>query len=261
MTKLLNDEASVVVSEEDADELFDAGLNARQSGNDILATQLWLRAAKKANAENAKKIADGLSAIASTHHRADRFDEAERLYNNALELRIQFLSESDKSTGMELNNLAMLYDRRGDKERAIEYLEKCVAILDKHSDLVEYRFGVPYDNLASSLFEDGDLVRAEVLSRRSLEIYDQLLGKINPLSLKSLELLANIQATENPHSRGARELRKEFKARLPLLAQAYDKLGDSMLSQSLFIKSQIGAHDGDFLVSKSLDTLCLNLLR
>lgn len=241
---------------------YDAGLYAFRQRDYEGAAALWLSAATTASGQDARKIADGLSAVAAGYLRADKTDDAtERLYMRALELRQAFLAENDESIGIEFNNLGMLYERREDIDRAIEYLERAANILDTHPDLNKENFADPYDNLASIYLERKNPVRALELCQRALEIRDNTLGRINPFSMKSLELLAEIQDAIKPHSRAARETRKEFSARLVMLAAAYEQLGDPLLKQALLVSSECGAREALDIISTSLTILCQDFLR
>lgn len=246
----------------DALELYDAGLDVFKGVDYESAAELWLSAAQIASTQDARKIADGLSAIAAAKLRADATDDAtEQLYIRAMELRQEFLEENDTSLGVELNNLGMFYEQRKDIDRAIEFLEKSVAILDTHPTLNKENLADPYDNLAAILLEKKSLSRALELCQRALEIRDNTLGKINPMSMKSFELLAEIQDAVKPHSRAARETRREFQARLVLLAAAYEQLGDPLLSQAILVSSQLGAREARKIISTSLTVLCQDFLR
>lgn len=105
------------------------------------------------------------------------------------------------------------------------------------------------------------LSRASDLCQKGLEIRDATLGKLNPFSLKSLELLADIQDAFKPHSKSARETRMEFKSRLPQLAAAYEQAGDPLLSQALLISSQFATHKAQEVISGALTILCQDRLR
>ncbi len=190
-------------------ELYEQGLQFFKEGNNERAAEAWLSAADQTSSEDVLKIADGLSALAARYCRGSgRLNEAERIYRRAIELRQTYLAENDASLGIELNNLAMLYQHRAQIDEAIKYLEMSVSILDTHALLPKGNFADPYDNLASLLFDKGDLERARNFCEKALEIRDRTHGRINPLSLKSLELKQDIEEAIKPHSKSARDTRK-----------------------------------------------------
>lgn len=242
----------------DAAQQYELGLQARKKGDNDLAVEYWMFAADHATTETARKIADGLSAIASSFFRAGKkLKVAETLYLRAIELRRQFLPVTDESLAIELNNLGMLYDKMNEKDKAINLLEDAIVILDEHSNLSREEYADPYCNLASLYFEVNrkvaDLYRALVLCEKALKIRDKVLGPVNPFSLKSLELLADIEEAIKPHSRSAREARKEFDARYESLASRMNALGDPLMSETLEAANFFGRKQSRKYLSTSLD--------
>lgn len=245
---------------------YEAGLEEFRRRDFKSAAEVWLRAANHATEEDAIKIADGLSGIAVVLGREGGSEHSYylRLVERALELRRAFLKANDKSIGMELNNLGMLYDYLNEPSKQLALLEQAVAILDQYDNLDEYRHSMPYDNLAVALFEREKFALAQTMCKKGLEIRDRLLGRINPLSISSLELLADIEAELNPHARATRETRKEFEQRLKLLAKELESKGDSFLSEALFlarenkdnaeeiIHTALGLQCGEFLSGGSM---------
>lgn len=137
----------------------------------------------------------------------------------ALELRRTFLPANDASIAVELNNLGMLYQRRKEREKAIECLKQAVAILDEYGEITKPNLADPYDNLAALLLETGAIAQARTACQRALDIRDRTIGKINAHSVMSLKLLSDIQTREKPHARATRETAKECYARMKELAK------------------------------------------
>ncbi len=235
---------------------FETGLTAMQNGDLEEAEQAWLALADRASSDDCRKIADALSALAATYLRQDdNVDKAGQLFTRALQLRQDYLPANDQSIAIELNNLGMNYERCGNRDEAIEHLNKAVEILDQYPEIAESNLADPYDNLASLIFENGPLSRAHSVCQRALDIRVETLGDIHPHSIMSLLLLWKIQTAEKPHSRLARETGKEYKARVAKLAGVTAQHGDTLLKDTLTVASRMDDREGADLVAASLGML------
>jgi tetratricopeptide (TPR) repeat protein len=242
--------------------LLNSAVEASKNRDFVLAIDLWKKAADSATADSAREIADGLSAFCGIvrNHATEHLLASESLLRRAVELRETHLPPDDYSTAIEYNNLGMYFSAKGDESSAVEYLEKSVAIL-RTRPLDKENYADPFDNLALLFSKRGELKRALELCERALEIRDRTLGKINPLSVSQLDLLAEIQESIKPHSRDARDTRKEFKARLLLLAAECDKQGDTILSQALFVSTHYGEKEDKELISTALTIVAANFVQ
>jgi tetratricopeptide (TPR) repeat protein len=226
---------------------FEMGLEAFKKDDLERTEQIWLALAERVSSDDCRKVADALSALATAYSKADNLVKAEQLLLRALELRHAYLPANDDSIAVELNNIGMIYDGRNNRAKAIEFLEKAIAILDELAEITKPNLADPYDNLASLLFATGPLGRARTLCQRGLDIRDATLGRLNPRSAMSLDLLAQIQEAEKPHCRAARETKKELSSRLSEMATMYDRLGDPLLKQTLLVAAHMGDKSNDML--------------
>jgi tetratricopeptide (TPR) repeat protein len=242
--------------------LLDAAVDASKNRDFVQAIELWHKAGDSATADNARQIADGVSAFCGIVRiqAAEHLSATESLLRRAIDLREKHLPANDYSTAIEYNNLGMYFTAKGDESTAVEYLEKAVEILNTRP-LDKENYADPYDNLALLLSNRKEFKRALELCQKALEIRDNTLGKINPLSVSQLDLMADILESIKPHSRDAREARKEFKARLVLLAAECDKQGDTILSQALFVATHYSDRNDKELISSALTIASANFVQ
>ncbi len=120
-----------------------------------------------------------------------RYEEAEPLYLQALELCKRLLGDNHPDVATSLNNLALLYESQGRYEEAeplyLQALELRKRLLgDNHPDVA-----TSLNNLALLYETQGKLEDAERLAQRALKIYQTTLGNNHPHTLNSL-LTVNI---------------------------------------------------------------------
>jgi tetratricopeptide (TPR) repeat protein/CHAT domain-containing protein len=197
------------------------------------------------NPELAAQIRSGLALLCEA---TGRYDEAERLDLDVLEIRRKALGEKHPSTAESLNNLAGLYLSRGDFAKAEPLYQQALAI-------ERQVFGENHPNTAMILLNlaglyrlMGEYAKAEPLIRQTLAIRKKVLGEGHPdtgATLHSMALLYEAMgdyAKAEPLYRQAIEIDKKIlgedhpntAADLNNLAHLSDLMGDYQQAESLY---------------------------
>jgi len=114
---------------------------------------------------------------------------AEPLYLRALEIA-NAVDPSGYETGFYLNNLACLYDQKGDLEKASCLFKRALAIAERYRGPCDPLIASRLDNLAQQMSKKGEHISAEVLYRRALYIRESVLGPFHPETGITLNNLA-----------------------------------------------------------------------
>jgi len=98
-----------------------------------------------------------------------RFDQAIALGKEVLTLRLKYQSSSRFSIAVAYNNLASIYNKKGDFKLACTFLEKAISLLpdDKQSETLRASF---YSNLGVSYSNLGDIGRAIGYQEQALRL-------------------------------------------------------------------------------------------
>ena len=127
-------------------------------------------------------FATSLNNLAVLYYATGRYEQAEPLYQQALEIRRQVLGEQHPDFASSLNNLAGLYDSTGRYEQAEPLYQQALEIRrqvlgEQHPD-----FANSLNNLAVLYDATGRYEQAEPLYQQALEIRRQVLGSSTRIS-------------------------------------------------------------------------------
>jgi CHAT domain-containing protein/Tfp pilus assembly protein PilF len=181
-------------------------------------------------------------------HRQGRFDEALPAAEDAVRFARRHLGEAHPDYASTLNNLAELYESKGDYATAEPLLRQAleatrVGLGEAHPD-----YASSLNNLGVELYKSkGDYAAAEPLLRQALELRRAALGQAHPDYATSLNNLAELYkskgdyAAANPLLREALEVRRaalgeahpDYAGSLNNLAGLYRSLGDYATAEPL----------------------------
>jgi CHAT domain-containing protein/Tfp pilus assembly protein PilF len=154
-------------------------------------------AASAAEVEEARRLNQEVLAL----YRAGKFDEAVTRAQRALAIIEKALGPDHPAVAASLDNLALLYQSRGEYVRAEPLYERALAIIEKvlgpdHPDVA-----TSLNNLALLYKSRGEYVRAEPLYERALAIYEKALGPDHPAVANSLNNLALLYKSRGEYVR------------------------------------------------------------
>jgi tetratricopeptide (TPR) repeat protein len=112
--------------------------------------------------------------LAGLYHRLDRFDEAEKLFVEAIAIDEKAYGANHTEVAIDLNNLAWLYAQQGKFEKAEGLILRALAIREAtygaaHPDVAE-----SLDDLAELMQQMGRIDDAREAERRALDIRTRL---------------------------------------------------------------------------------------
>jgi tetratricopeptide (TPR) repeat protein len=159
------------------------------------------------------RLANTFGELGFVSMRLKEFDTARSFFRKALSVRQTIYGAEHPSVAIEYSNLAMSYQWQRDFRRAKPLLEAAVAILDKCPELDSINQAEPYEALASICKAKKDFPAAEALCLKALEIRDRLVGRLHPISIKTVELLIQVRQASGKVRKLA-EARKDYDSRL-----------------------------------------------
>ena len=137
-------------------------------------------------------LASSLNNLAYLYDSQGRYDKAEPLYEQALELRQRLLGENHPDVASSLNNLAGLYDSQGRYEEAEPLYEQALELTKRHLGENHPHVATSLNNLAGLYHAQGRYKKAKPLYLQALELRQRHLGENHPDVANSLNNLAGL---------------------------------------------------------------------
>jgi len=207
---------------------YDAQMDAGEYGK---AEQTALRMRSLAQRYLPEKTPYVLHQLASAIRPQGRYDEAEKLFRQSLEIKRRVLGTQHKSVAITLNNLADLYSDQGRYDQSEKLYRQALAIKRKIYPADHPSLATGFSNLASVLSDQGRYAEAEPLYRHALDIRLKKFGMEHvdvAMSLNSIGLLYKNQGryadAEAYYKRSFAVLEKALRPNHPLLATGLDNL-------------------------------------
>ncbi|KAK0745442.1 P-loop containing nucleoside triphosphate hydrolase protein [Schizothecium vesticola] len=148
------------------------------------ALQLWKRT------DDEKATPGLLSKVGKSFHNLGKYEEAEQMYRQALQLYQKVLGKEHPSTLGSMNNLALVLDSQGKYEEAEQMHRQALQLREKVLGKEHPSTLGSMNNLALVLDSQGKYEEAEQMHRQALQLYQKVLGKEHPSTLRSKNNLA-----------------------------------------------------------------------
>ncbi len=142
---------------------------------------------------------DGLIGAGREALKVNAFSDAERYFEEALELAERF-PPGDPRLGRSLNNLAALYYKQEDYDRAEPLMRRSLAVLEEALGPSNADVAQTQKNLAAIYYLQGNLADAEPLLQASLETLEELHGPNHAFVATVLNHLAVLYQAENRYA-------------------------------------------------------------
>jgi tetratricopeptide (TPR) repeat protein len=150
-------------------------------------------------------LASSLSDLALIYQSQGKYEQAEPLHMQALEMRKRLLGEEHPDVARSLNNLAALYESQGKYEKAEPLLLQALEMRKRFLGEEHPEVAQSLNNLAGLYYSQGKHEQAEPLYVQALEMSKRLLGEEHPNVAQSLNNLAALY-----HSQGKYEQAKSL---------------------------------------------------
>ena len=195
--------------------------------------------------------AKSLSNLALMHESLGGYDQAERLYRQALDIIKPTLGEQHPAYATGLNNLAALCEVVGDFAQAERLFRQTLELRKQSLGEEDSDYATTLNNLAVHYDHLGDFDKADPLYRQAVEVKKRTVGEQHPEFASCLGNLARHLhwsgdiAQAEPMLRRVVELRKQspgelspdYAGSLNNLALFYDSQGDDAKAEPLFRQS------------------------
>ncbi len=186
-----------------------------------------------------------LSSIGIGYHGIGRYEQAEPLLLEALELYRRTLGDSAPEVAESCFKLGCAVQRNGDYPRAQELLERAYDMQRVRSGDGDLDAALTLDRLGVVVWLQGDTPQGEELLTRALEIHRRLLGASHPRIVMSLHRLATLLSSKGERER-AESLLVEALAMARVIgpedsldvALVQEKLADHYITVSAFGKAE-----------------------
>jgi tetratricopeptide (TPR) repeat protein len=187
-------------------------------------------------------LGSSLNQLALLYKSQGRYDEAEPLYLQALELSKRLLGDNHPDVATSLNNLAYLYESQGRYDEA-EPLYLQALELDKRlwGDNHPY-VATSLNNLAGLYYSQGRYDQAEPLYLQALELCKRLLGDNHPDVATSLNNLALLYYYQGRYDQAESLYLQALELRKRLLGDNHPDVAQSINELALLYYSQ-GRYD------------------
>ncbi|MCP4654137.1 MAG: serine/threonine protein kinase [bacterium] len=127
-----------------------------------------LRISREISPRDRPEVARRITNLGGVLFRMGKYDEAERLFGEAMEMRQRL--GGDKQAVKSMNNIAAVLTHRGDYAGAERYYRRGLAIRRRLYDPSHPRIADSLDSLGALLYTRGDFAAAEALLHEALEI-------------------------------------------------------------------------------------------
>ncbi|RYO95238.1 hypothetical protein DL764_007723 [Monosporascus ibericus] len=178
------------------------------------------------------------SHVATSCFLLGKYDEAEQMYRQTLELKKSMLDREHPDTLTSMDNLALVLYREGKYEEAERMHRQTLELKEKvlgktHPDTL-----ASMNNIALILDSQGKFEEAEQMHREVLEIREAVLDREHPDTLTTMNNLANVLNNQGKHEEAERMLRQTLKLSQKVLDNNHPDIIASMTNLALVLDSQ-----------------------
>ncbi|HEU5376732.1 MAG TPA: tetratricopeptide repeat protein [Ktedonobacteraceae bacterium] len=174
-----------------------------------------------------------------------RYTEAERLFQQALDIRKRIFGDIHPEVATLLNNLALLHDERGFYTRAEHLYQQAQEIWEKALGSNDPHVATCLANLAECYRQQSKYEQAKSLYQRALTIEEQALGSNHPSVAQTLNNLAVLYSNEGRfeqaellHQRALVIREQQLGIEHPLVAETLGNLAHLYVSQGQYSRAE-----------------------
>jgi len=176
--------------------------------------------------------------VAESHSILGKYQEAEQMHRQALELKEKVLGKEHPDTLNSMNSLANVLGNQGKYEETEQMNRQTLKLKEKVLGKEHLRTLDSMDNLALVLRRQGKYKEAEQMNRQALEGYMKVLGKEHPDTLISMSNLAVVLDSQGKYEKAEQMHRQTLKLREKALGKEHPETVSSMDGLALVLSSQ-----------------------
>ncbi|RYP92365.1 hypothetical protein DL770_001567 [Monosporascus sp. CRB-9-2] len=179
-----------------------------------------------------------LSYVAISYLMLGKYEKAEQIWRQILELREAVLGREDPETLTSMGNLVFVLNRQGKCEEAEQIhrqtLELTKAVLGREDPGTL----TSMNDFANVLKSQGRYEEAEQMIRQVLELREAVLGREDPDTLTSMNNLANVLKSQGRYEEAEQMIRQALELREAVLGRENPDILNSMNNLACVLKSQ-----------------------
>jgi eukaryotic-like serine/threonine-protein kinase len=164
------------------------------------------------------------------YRKLGQFDEAEQLYQTALELRENSIEPNHQEIASIYNQLGLLYSDIGDFERAEQILRDAIELANETFVIPDPIRSESITNLAYVLRRTGNYDEAERMYRESYRIRNRSLGSEHPSTIETLSSIGVTLLNKGDYNGAKSILQDVLELRLNTLGPSHPDVAMSMNS-------------------------------
>ncbi|KAI1439358.1 hypothetical protein F5Y02DRAFT_424100 [Annulohypoxylon stygium] len=176
--------------------------------------------------------------VAASHSILGKYNEAEQMYRQTLELTERVLGRENPSTLDSMNNLAVVLGNQGKYEEAEQMHRQTLELRERVLGRENPSTFDSMNNLALVLDSQGKYEEAEQIHRQTLELREQVLGRENPSTLDSMNNLANVLNSQGKYEEAEQMHRQTLELKERVLGRENPSTLSSMNNLALVLDSQ-----------------------
>ena len=202
------------------------------------AIEAFQTAIDRGAAPDNESLSTNLSYLALLYESQGRYEAAEPLYVQALELSQRLLGQAHPAVASSLNNLAGLYESQGRYEAAEPLYVQALELSQRLLGQAHPAVATSLNNLAELYRSQGRYEAAEPLYVQALELSQRLLGQEHPDVATSLNNLAGLYESQGRYEAAEPLYVQALELKQRLLGQAHPAVATSLNNLALLYKSQ-----------------------
>ncbi|KAI1085927.1 hypothetical protein F5B19DRAFT_248199, partial [Rostrohypoxylon terebratum] len=176
--------------------------------------------------------------VAQSYTVLGKYNEAEQMYRQTLELKERVLSKENPSTLNSMNNLALVLNSQGKYQEAEQMHRQTLELTERvlgreHPDTLG-----SMNNLATVLGNQGKYKEAEQMHRQTLELRERVLGREHPDTLASMNNLAEVFRNQGKYEEAEQMHRQTLELRERVLGRENPDTLGSMNNLATVLRNQ-----------------------
>ncbi|NEQ70120.1 MAG: CHAT domain-containing protein, partial [Symploca sp. SIO2D2] len=198
-------------------------------------------------------VATSLNNLAGLYESQGRYEEAEPLYHQALEMRRRILGQEHRDVASSLNNLAFLYKSQGRYEEAEPLYRQALEMWRRLLGQEHPDVATSLNNLALLYKSQGRYKEAENLLRQALEMRRRLLGQEHPDVASSLNNLAGLYSSQGRYEEAEPLYRQTVEMMKRILGQEHPDVATGLNNLAFLYSSQGRYEEAEPLYRQALE--------